>query len=81
MTSRSPISTIPRRFGDVPLDKGPTILAKLIQVENSIQINSDRQSEVSVLIREAGISARINLNKDEALHVAAIFKAVAEELF
>jgi len=72
MSSMCPIVTLPVRHGEQPLDISERIVAKLIYVENSIQASAARTDpkDVTILMREAGISARIHLSKSEALHFA-----------
>lgn len=72
MSSMAPISTIPPRFGERPLDIHDRGVAKLILVENSISVSAAtiNPKDVTVLIQEAGVHTRIHLSKSEALHFA-----------
>lgn len=64
--------TIPPRFGEQPLDIHDRGVAKLILVENSIQVTPHRGTPkaVGILMKEAGVRTAIDLSKSEALHFA-----------
>lgn len=72
MSSMAPIHSIPTKFGEQPLDISPHGVAKLIHVENSIQVcrAKDTPKQVGILMREAGARTAIDLSKSEALHFA-----------
>lgn len=64
--------SIPTKFGEQPLDISPYGVAKLIHVENSIQVtpSKDAPKAVGILMREGAFSTVIDLSRSEAIHFA-----------
>lgn len=70
------------KLGEQPLHISDHGVAKIIHVENSIQVTPHRGTpeKVGILMREGGFSTVIDLSKSEALHFAQCIVNMANRI-